>query len=348
VISRYEGPSCPDGETGLEELLSRPGPGLADALAQLQGDLLVLGGGGKIGPTLAMMARRALDQSGRASRVLSVSRWTDSAVRGRLEGAGVETVEADLADPDSYRGLPDAAAVIYLVGHKFGSSTDAAKTWWTNAVVPAFSAARYRGVPTVVFSTGNVYPLRSTSRGGMSEHEAPDPVGAYAQSCLAREEVYRHAAVTWGTPVTLFRLNYAAELRYGVLCDIASKVMEGEPVDVSMPAVNLVWQGDASRWALRSLELASPEVVILNATGPETLSIRAIALEIARLTGRPGHFVGEEAADALLSDAGYCHHLYGYPSITPRQLIAWTVDWLTAGGHVFGKPTKFQQRDGQF
>jgi nucleoside-diphosphate-sugar epimerase len=348
VASRSAAPSCPADEAGLEELLSRPGAGVAEALEAVQGDLVVLGGGGKVGPTLAMMARRALDERGRTSRVLSVSRWSDALVRARLERAGVETLEADLADPDSYRNLPDAGAVIYLVGHKFGSSTDSAKTWWTNAVVPSFSAARYRGVPTVVFSTGNVYPLRSTSLGGMSEHEGPNPVGAYAQSCLAREEVYRHAASTWRTPVVLFRLNYAAELRYGVVCDIAGNVMAGAPVDVSMPVVNLVWQGDASRWALQSLQLAASDAAVLNATGPETLSVRGIAQEVGRLTGRPVQFVGEESGDALLSDAGRCHELFGYPSVTPRQLIGWTVEWLMAGGQVLGKPTKFQQRDGRF
>jgi nucleoside-diphosphate-sugar epimerase len=339
-------PSAPTDEPGLEELLSRPDDGVVEALAAIDGDIVVLGAGGKVGPTLSMMAARARSEGGH--RIIGVSQWSDPDVRKRLDAAGVTTVQADLADPDAYAGLPDAAAVAFLVGHKFGSASDTSRTWWMNAAVPAMAASRYRGVPTVVYSTGNVYPLRRTSSGGATERDEVGPVGLYAQSCLAREEMYRRAADAWGTPVTLFRLNYAAEMRYGVICDIAGKVLAGEPVDVTMPAFNVVWQGDANRWALRAFGLAAPDVTILNAAGPETLSVRAIAIEIARLTGRDIQITGVEADDALLSDARLCHRLFGYPSVSAQQLVEWTVGWQEGGGRLLGKATKFEQRTGKF
>ncbi|MCA0294461.1 MAG: NAD-dependent epimerase/dehydratase family protein [Actinobacteria bacterium] len=338
--------TVPTDEVGLEELLSRPDDGVRETLTRIDGDIVVLGAGGKVGPTLSMMAARA--RHGSDGRVIAVSRWSDPAVRARLEDAGVTTLSADLADPDAYAGLPEAAAVAYLVGHKFGSAVDTSLTWWMNAAVPALAASRYRGVPTLVYSTGNVYPLRRTSTGGSSERDETGPVGVYAQSCLAREEFYRHAAAAWGTPVTIFRLNYAAELRYGVICDIAGRILAGEPVDVTMPAFNVVWQGDANRWALRALALATPEVAILNATGPETLATRTVAAEIARLADRALQLSGTEADDALLSDARRCHHLFGYPTISAQQLIEWTIGWQQSGGRLLGKATKFEQRTGKF
>ncbi|WP_341946935.1 NAD-dependent epimerase/dehydratase family protein [Microbacterium sp. LWH11-1.2] len=340
--------ASPSDEQELEELLSRPDDSVRTALAGVDGDLVVLGAGGKVGPTLAMMAARALDSIGSSARVIGVSQWSDPAVRERLENAGVTTVRADLADPDVYQTLPDAAAVAFLVGNKFGSATDTSKTWWMNAAVPALAASRYRSVPSLVYSTGNVYPLRPTSTGGARESDPVGPVGLYAQSCLAREEMYRRAAATWATPVTLFRLNYAAELRYGVLSDIAGKVLAGEPVDVTMPAFNVIWQGDANRWALSSFAIASADVTVLNAAGPETLSVRAVASDIAQLAGRELEITGVEASDALLSDARYCHRLFGYPTVTAQQLLEWTVEWQQSGGRSLGKPTKFEQRTGRF
>ena len=340
--------AAPKDETALEQLLSVPDGNVEAALSALAGDLVILGAGGKVGPTLALMAQRALRRLGSSARVIGVSQWSDEDVRGRLEAAGVATIQADLANPDVYAALPDAAALAFLVGHKFGSAGDASKTWWMNASVPALAASRYRGVPSVVYSTGNVYPLRATSIGGATEQDEVGPVGTYAQSCLARESMFRWAALTWGTPVTLFRLNYAAEMRYGVVSDIAHRVIAGEPVDVTMPAVNIVWQGDANRWALASLRLADPGVTILNAAGPETLSVRSIAQEVARIAGRDAQFTGIEATDALLSDARRCHQLFGYPAVTSQQLIEWTIDWIQRGGRALGKPTKYEQRNGKF
>jgi nucleoside-diphosphate-sugar epimerase len=340
--------SAPVDEQQLEELLARPDRDVVEALSGIDGDIVVLGAGGKVGPTLSMMASRALIERGRPGRVIGVSQWSDPAVRARLDAAGVVTLQADLSNPDAYADLPDAGAVAFLVGHKFGSASDTSKTWWMNAAVPAFAASRYRGVPSVVYSTGNVYPLRRTSAGGATERDDVGPIGLYAQSCLAREEMYRRAADAWGTPTTLFRLNYAAEMRYGVLCDIAGKVLAGEPVDVTMPTFNVLWQGDANRWALRSFELATADVAVLNAAGPETLSVRSIATEIGRLVGGTVTLTGTEADDALLSDARLCHRLFGYPTVSAQKLLEWTVEWLANGGRLLGKATKFEQRTGKF
>lgn len=340
--------AAPQDESALEELLSRPDRGVIEALNALDGDIVVLGAGGKVGPTWSMMATRALKEAGSSAQVIGVSRWSDPEVRARLDAAGVRTVQADLADPDVYAALPDGAGVAFLAGHKFGSAADNARTWWMNAAVPALAASRYRGVPSVVYSTGNVYPLRQTSLGGANERDATGPVGVYAQSALAREEMYRTAAARWATPVTLFRLNYAADLRYGVLSDIAGKVISGEPVDVTMPVFNVVWQGDANRWAMRSFSIASPDVAVLNAAGPETLSVRAVADEVAARTGRDVQLTGLEAGDALLSDARLCHSLFGYPTVSAQQLLDWTIDWIETGGRILGKATKFEQRSGSF
>lgn len=340
--------SAPRSEEELEELLSRPLPAVVEALGSLSGDLVVLGGGGKVGPTLAMMAQRALTEAGSSHRVVSVSRWSDADVERRLGDAGVRTVSADLGDPDAWASLPEAGAVAYLLGHKFGSAGNPSLTWWLNAVVPGFCAARYRGVPTLAYSTGNVYPLRSTSTGGSIESDPVDPVGTYAHSCAAREQAFAHGAEAWGTPTVIYRLNYAAELRYGVIADIASTIAAGEPVDVTMPVVNVVWQRDSTAWSLAALADAEAPAHVLNGTGPETLSTRWIAERLAEAGGWDLRIVGEEADTALISNASLCVSRYGYPTLAPATLIQWVADWVRSGGRQLGKPTKFQRRDGGF
>lgn len=338
----------PTSEADLEEVLSRPTAAVEQALASLDGDLVVLGGGGKVGPSLAAMARRALDATGSSAKVISVSRWSDEAAANRLRDQGIDIVSADLGDPDAWAGLPDAGAVVYLLGHKFGSAQNPSLTWWLNAVVPGFCASRYRGVPTVAYSTGNVYPLRPTSTGGSVETDPVDPVGTYAHSCAAREQAFVYGAEQWGTPTVIYRLNYAAELRYGVIADIASTMAGGEAVDVTMPAVNVVWQRDSNAWSLQSLADAGAPAFILNGTGPETLSTRWIAEQLAERGGWDLTITGNEADTALLSNASLCHSRYGYPSVTPDTLISWVAEWVGAGGRMLGKPTKFQRRDGGF
>lgn len=338
----------PSDEEELEALLSEPSPEVVEALRPLAGDLVVVGAGGKIGPTLCRMAATALRRAGSNSTVLAISRWTDERSRRRLDAAGVRTLAADLSDPDVYTGLPDAAAVMFLAGQKFGTTGHEGSTWWSNAGIPVLTATRYRGVPTVAYSTGNVYPLRPLALGGATESDAPAPLGEYAQSCLARERVFNHAGERWNTPTCVFRLNYAAELRYGVIVDIGRKILRGDSIDVAMPAVNIVWQRDSNAWSLRCLQLCTTPARIVNATGPETLSVRRIATILGSLLEREVAFEGEEAGDALLSDASECHALFGYPSVPALQLIRWVAHWLSHDGVQLEKATKFQQRDGRF
>jgi len=338
----------PTDETALEELLSRPGDGVGEVLADLGGDIVLLGAGGKIGPSMATMARRALDSVGSSARVIAVSRFSDPAAAEQLEQVGVQVHRADLAVSESYPDLPEAAGVFYLAAMKFGTSAAEHQTWWSNAAIPVLVADRYRGVPTMVYSTGNVYPLSPVVRGGSVETDDPGPVGEYAQSALARERLFTNAAHRWDTPTLIYRLNYACELRYGVVADIAATMAAGEPVDVTMPAVNVAWQGDISSWALQSISAAGVPPTILNATGPETVSVRRLALLLGAEMGIEPTFTGTEAADALLSDAGLCHEMFGYPSIGLRQLVRWVGRWVGDGGRQLGKATKFQQREGKF
>lgn len=339
---------APADEQELDELLSRPLPGVGEALAALGGDIVLLGAGGKIGPTMSLMARRALDQVGSSARVIAVSRFSDAASRALLEEAGSVVHPADLSEPGNYADLPDAAGMFYLAAMKFGTTGQEHQTWWSNAAMPAMVADRYRGVPSLVYSTGNVYPLSPLGTGGSTEADDPAPVGEYAQSCLARERLFSYASHAWDTPVSIFRLNYACELRYGVIADIATKIAAGEPVDVTMPAVNVAWQGDINAWALRSIELAGTPPRILNATGPETVSVRRLGHWLGEEMGVAPQIVGEESSDALLNDAAEVHELYGYPTVPLRRLVRWVGQWVAGGGRQLGKATKFQQREGKF
>ncbi|MPZ81677.1 MAG: NAD-dependent epimerase/dehydratase family protein [Actinophytocola sp.] len=336
-------------ETELEQLLSTPSPALVADLCAGDGDLVVLGAGGKMGPTLCMLAARALASGGRPDRsVIAVSRWTDDAVRQRLGAAGVRTVAFDLLGDRPYDELPDAADVVFMVGAKFGSAGNPAPLWQTNAVVAGLAARRYQGSRIACFSTGNVYPFVGPASGGATERDAVGPVGEYAMSTLGRERVMTYAAQRYGTPMTLIRLNYAVELRYGVLADICTAVRDGRPIDVGAGYVNVVWQGYANEVALRSLTIATPEVEILNLTGPETLSVRALAEAAGDDLGVAPALTGSEAETALLNNAARCHELFGVPDVLAPTLLRWQTDWVRRGGVLWDKPTKFQVRDGQF
>lgn len=340
--------TVPQDEQELDELLSRPQTGVGEALSAAGGDIVLLGAGGKIGPTMSLMARRALDDVGSDARVIAVSRFSDRATREQLEASGIIVHRADLSRSESYRDLPDAAALFYLAAMKFGTTGQEHQTWWSNAAMPAMVADRYRGVPAVVYSTGNIYPLTPLAYGGSTEADIPSPVGEYAQSCLARERLFTYAAHTWGTPVSIFRLNYACELRYGVIADIATKMAAGESVDITMPAVNVAWQGDINAWALRSITLAGVPPHIVNATGPETVPVRRIAQWLGAEMGIEPVFSGAEAEDSLLNDASEIHEQFGYPTVPLRRLVRWVGAWVTNGGRQLGKATKFQQRGGKF
>jgi len=332
----------------LEDRLSEPTPGLLDSLRQAPGDIIVLGVGGKMGPTLARMARRALDQLGRRDRVFGVARFSAPGLPVQLQQHGVEPVACDLLDRDAVRQLPDAPNIIFMAGQKFGTSQGPELTWAMNALVPSHVADRYRQSKIVVFSTGCVYPLVPVSSGGSREADDLGPPGDYANSCVGRERVFTFYSNRNGTPVALVRLNYAIDLRYGVLLDVALKVWRGEPVDVTMGHANVIWQRDANAHALQCLGHAASPPFILNVTGTETISIREVAAQFGKLLDRPVRITGQEAPTAWLNNAAKAHQLFGPPSVGVGQLIEWTADWVRRGGAMLGKPTHFEVRDGKF
>jgi len=340
-------PSHPDIDA-LDDLLTRPSAALVADLATLDGDIMVIGSAGKMGPTLAVLAQRALDEAGAGHRAIAVSRFSDEATKTRLDTAGVTTIPADLTDPAALAGLPDVPNIVYMLGTKFGTTGREYQTWATNVALSAQVAARFRESRFTVFSSGNIYPLRPVVLGGADESVPPEPVGEYAQTCLGRERVFEHASQTWGTPVTMFRLNYAIDLRYGVLFDIASQVQAGEAVDITMGSVNVIWQGDANTIALRALTRASSPPYLLNVTGPETISVRWLVEQFAARFGVDPRITGEEAPTALLSNATKAFGEFGYPSIPLGTMLDLVAGWIAAGGPSLGKPTHFQERKGKF
>ena len=329
----------------LDEWLSRPTAQTIEALRQLEGDLIVLGAGGKMGPTLARMARRALAAD---RKVFAVSRYSSSSARADLEAHGVQTISCDLLNRDAVAKLPDAANVMYMAGHKFGTSDAPELTWMMNSVLPSIVAERYAGSRTVVFSTGCVYALTSVASGGSTENDPLSPPGEYAYSCIARERVFAHYAKNCGTPTLIFRLNYAIDRRDGVLYDIASKVWQNIPVDVTMGNVNGIWQGDANARALQSLALTQCPPKVLNVTGRECLSVRWLAEQFGRLLERAPIVTGREAELAWLNNATQSFDLLGDVTVSLEEMMAATADWVRNGGVSLGKPTHFESHDGKF
>ena len=332
----------------LEERLSRPRDVLVDDLRKLDGDILVLGAGGKLGPSLVRLALRGVAEAGTGARVIAVSRFSEPGLADALRDEGAVVVEADITDDVALAALPDAANVVFLVGAKFGTSGREHATWATNTYLPGRVAERFAGRRLVALSTGNVYPLVPVVSGGCTEDTPLAPVGEYAMSCLGRERIFTHCALRDGTPLALIRLNYAVEMRYGVLVDIARAVLAGEPVDLTMGHANVVWQGYANEVTLRALHHTATPPFTLNVTGPELVSVRQVATAVAARLGREAVFEGVEAPTALLSNAQLCHRLFGYPDVPLAELIEWTVDWVSGGLPLLGKPTGFQRRDGNF
>ncbi|MEP7365693.1 MAG: NAD(P)-dependent oxidoreductase [Acidobacteriota bacterium] len=335
-------------EAELEEALSAPSEADVEAAKNWDGDLLLLGVGGKMGPSLAQRAVKAAKLAGVPHRVIGVSRFTDERSRALLEDAGVTTISANLLNEADLAALPNAPNVIYMAARKFGSTGDEGYTWAMNVYLPGRVAERYKASRIVAFSSGNVYPFVRVTSGGATEDTPLEPVGEYAISALGRERMFTHFSKVNGTPVTLLRLNYAVEMRYGVLFDIGSKVFAREPVDVTMGNANVIWQGDANSICLRSLALASSPPLILNLTGPETLSVRWVAREFGRYFGVKPEFTGEEAPKALLNNAALCFQKFGYPAVSVTELIESTARWIGSGGRTLGKPTHFEARDGKF
>lgn len=336
-------------EAELEEALATPSDALVADLARGSGDLVILGAGGKMGPTLAMLARRGMDAAGRKDdAVYAVSRFGDAVIRERLEAAGVTVVPFDLIENDDFSALPDAPHVVFMVGAKFGAATNASWAWEVNAALPDRVARRYRDSAIAVLSTGNVYPFVPASSGGASEDVTPAPIGEYAQSCLGRERVFEFGAQERGTKVAIIRLNYAVDLRYGVLADIGTAVHAGEPVSVATANVNVIWQGYANEVVLRSLVHASTDPFVINLTGPELLSVESVARGFGTLFDREVTIVEEPQPTALLSDARRCMALFGYPSVSAEELIRMQASWIDAGLPMIAKPTKWAVRDGKF
>lgn len=336
-------------DRGIEWLLSTPPPAVTAAVARLPGDFMVLGVGGKMGTTTAVMLRRALDAAGRReSAVLGVSRFSRAEARLELEELGVSTLSCDLADAAQIATLPAAPNVLYLAGQKFGTDSAPELTWIQNTVVPALVAQHFRDSRTVVFSTGCVYPFVPTDGPGANEHDPVAFLGEYASTCVGRERVFTHFSNQFGTPQLIYRLNYAVELRYGVLVDIALKVQRGETIDVTMGWLNCIWQGDACARAIQCLEHTARPPRILNITGPEKLSVRALAAEFGRRLGREPVVTGTEAPTAWLADAAESVRLFGPPETPLPRILELITDYVREGGRLLGKPTHFESRDGKF
>ena len=341
-----EGPI--DTEEELEERLSRLTEADVAAMAALEGDLLIVGVSGKMGPSLARLAKRACEQAGIDKKILGVARFSQPGAREFFETHGIETRVCDLLDRADLANVPDYPNVLFMAGQKFGTSGNQPLTWATNTYLPALVAERFRDSRIVVFSTGNVYPLTPAAAGGPREGDATGPVGEYAQSALGRERMFEYFSARHQTPVAILRLNYAIDLRYGVLRDVAEKVFARRPIDLTMGHANVIWQRDANSVALRAFAHCSCPPFILNLTGAETVSVRSLAEQFGKIWGVEPVFEGTESETALLSDASRCREMFGLPEVSLDEMVAWTAHWVGRGGRSLGKPTHFESRSGDF
>jgi hypothetical protein len=333
----------------LEDHLSRPTEADAAAMSALQGDLLILGVGGKMGPSLSRLACRAAALGGAQIRIVAAARFSNLSLPAQLAAQGIEPISCDLLEPGALSRLPEIPNIIFMAARKFETSGAEHLTWAMNTFLPGLVAERYRNSRIVAFSTGNVYPLRSVSEGGAVESTPVGPVGEYAQSALGRERMFEYGSHRWGTRAAILRLNYAVELRYGVLVDIARAVFERRPISLAIPYVNVIWQRDANSWCLRCFAYCESPPFVLNITGPETLSVRELALEFGQHFGIEPIFHPElEGSTSLLNNAAKAGTLFGRPTATPAEMIGWIADWIGHGGVMLHKPTHFQTRDGKF
>ena len=346
-----EHPSWPEvvrDEDELEELLSRPSPADVAFARTLAADVIVLGAGGKVGPSLARRVRRAFDAAGVSCRVLAVDRFSEGDLASALERDGIETIACDLLDPAQVAGLPKVENVLFLAGRKFGSTGRPDLTWAHNVVLPSIVAPHFAASRIVVFSSGNVYPLVAPGARGSTETDAVNPVGEYAQTCVGRERVFEHASRERGTRCLFFRLFYAVDLRYGTLVDVSRKVHSGDVVDLHVGHVNALWQGDAGSYAFRALALGETPPRPLVVTGPEVVSVRGAAEAFGERFSRPPRFTGEPSGPALLGDPALCASLLGPPEVPLARLLDWVAAWVERGGRSLGKPTHFEATDGRF
>jgi nucleoside-diphosphate-sugar epimerase len=334
--------------TGAYQQLLRPSEALIADVAKLEGDLIILGAGGKMGPDLARLAKQAVDIAGLKKEVIAVARFSEAGLQKELDQYGIKTITTDLLEDDELQKLPAIQNVLYLAGTKFGTTGKEPFTWAMNSYLPGRVAEKFKNSRIVVFSTGNVYPLMPVSSGGATEKEIPAPVGEYAQSCLGRERIFQYFSVNNDTPTLIYRLNYANDLRYGVLVDIAKAVKEQRPIDLRMGYVNIIWQSEANELALRCLHHCTSPSTILNITGPECISVRNIAEEFGRILNITPEFINEEQNTALLSNASESYRLFGPPKVSLKQMIELIAAWINVGGKTLDKPTHFQEREGKF
>ena len=337
--------------TDIDELyfqLLQPSDSLVADIAKIDGDIIILGAGGKMGPALAKLAKQAIDKACITKKIMAVSRFSEPGLKDELTAFGIETYSADLLKEDELQALPDAKNVLYLAGTKFGTTGKESFTWAMNSYLPGRVAQKYKSSNIVAFSTGNVYPLSLVAKGGATEDQLPEPVGEYAQSCLGRERIFQYFSSLYKTPLLIYRLNYANDTSYGVLLEIAKSVYEEKPVDLSMGYVNVIWQGDANELAIRCLLHCEIPAKILNITGAETVSVRLLATEFGKLFEKEVVFENEEQNTALLSNATESFKLFGYPKVTLKQMSELIAAWVKQGGKTINKPTHFQERKGQF
>jgi nucleoside-diphosphate-sugar epimerase len=344
LLSRDNLPTTITDVTALDELLCRPSKALIDDLGKTSGDIMILGVAGKMGPTLAGLAKAAVP----SRRIIGVARFTDPGTEDWLTARGIETIHCDLLDEAAVNGLPKAPNVIFMAGRKFGAEGDLSLTWAMNAHVPAIVAQAFRASRIVAFSTGCVYPFVPVDGKGADEATLPDPPGEYAQSCVGRERMFEYFSRKFATPGRLFRLNYAIDMRYGVLHDIATKVLSGTPIDVSLGHVNFIWQGDAASQALRCLAHCDAPTSALNVSGHEILAVRDLAAAFGKLLGREVVITGKEEPTAWLTDTQRATRLFGTPVVDTERMIAWTADWVARAMPNLGKPTKYEVRDGRY
>jgi nucleoside-diphosphate-sugar epimerase len=332
----------------MERELLQPSEALIADMAAMEGDIILLGVGGKMGPSMARLAKQATEQAGVDKRVIGVSRFSDGALQAELEADGIETIPADLLNDQQLNGLPNVRNVLYLAGNKFGTTGKEAFTWAMNAYLPGRVAEKFRDSRIVAFSTGNVYPFVPVTSGGCSEDQPAAPVGEYGQSCLGRERIFQYFSDKYNIPTLIYRLNYAIDFRYGVMLEIAKSVKHQKPIDLSSGNANMIWQGDANEIALRCLKHCDVPAKILNVTGPEIVSIQWLAQQFGVLFGQEPIFKNEPQPTALLSNAAEANRLFGYPRTSLRQMIEITATWLQSGGQVWSKETHFQERAGKF
>ena len=333
--------------TTYKDLL-QPSQDLIKDIASIDGNIIILGVGGKMGPGLARVAKQAIDKAGINKKVIGVARFSEPGLQEQLNGEGIETISADLLNEDDLQTLPEEKNVLYLAGTKFGTTGNESFTWAMNSYLPGRVAQKFKNSRIVVFSTGNVYPLVPVVSGGATEDLPPEPIGEYAQSCLGRERIFQYFSAKNNTPILIYRLNYANDVTYGVLLEIARTVKENQPVDLSMGTASVIWQGDANEIAIRCLKHCSVPAKILNVTGPETVSLRWLAEQFGKMLGVTPTFINEENSTSLLSNAAESFRLFGYPKVTLKQMMEVILEWLNEGGKTINKPTHFSERKGKY